>query len=67
MLKVGDKIQILEDHHKCARVFAGDILEVTKESDRVFQTNAPRLKHDGGWVFSHEDEGIGWEKWEAKK
>ncbi|MFE8916839.1 hypothetical protein [Streptomyces globisporus] len=67
VLKVGDKILILEDGHNCARVYTGDILEVTKESGWGFQTNAPRMKYDMGWDFSYEDEGTGWEKYEGEK
>jgi hypothetical protein len=63
-LKVGDKIEILEDWHSYARVFAGDILEVKKEFGWGFQTNSPRLKYDMGWDFSYEDEGTGWERYE---
>lgn len=67
MLKVGDKILILEDRHNCARVLTGDILEVTKEFGWGFQTNSPRMKYDMGWDFAYEDEGTGWEKWEEAK
>ncbi|KQX43508.1 hypothetical protein ASD97_25890 [Streptomyces sp. Root63] len=67
MLKVGDKILILEDHHNCARVFEGDILEVQAAFDWGFQTDTPRLKYPMSWDFAYEEEGTGWEKWEETK
>lgn len=63
MLNVGDKIRILEDWHKMARVYAGDVLEVLEFDGDGFFTEAPRLTHfTDTWSFSLEDEGSGWEK-----
>ncbi|MEU0952836.1 hypothetical protein ABZ353_10910 [Streptomyces niveus] len=64
-LEVGDKIQILEDLHNSARVFVGDVLEVTRVYPDFFMTNSPRLRYDVGWDFNFEDEGAGWEKYEV--
>jgi hypothetical protein len=65
-LKVGDKILILEDHHNMARVFVGDILEVTKAEEWYFQTEAPRIESfTTNWDFNYEGEGTGWERYEA--
>jgi len=65
MLKVGDKIRILENGHNAARVFEGDVLEVTAihEDRGFFETEAPRLEYtEGTWWFHFEDESTGWEK-----
>lgn len=66
-LKVGDKIRILEDRYMSARVFIGDILEVTYiYPENGFRTEAPRLTNiTADWSFVYEDEGIGWEKVEV--
>lgn len=62
-LNVGDKIRILEDGHNGARVFEGDVLEVTTAEEWYFQTEAPRLRNiKSVWDFSYEDEFSGWEK-----
>jgi len=65
-LKVGDKIRILEDRHEGARVFKGDVLEVTEIVNKsTFATDAPRLERiEGDWWFGFDAEGIGWEKYE---
>lgn len=67
-LEVGDKIRILVDWHNGARVFAGDVLEVTRAEEWYFQTEAPRIEtFKTNWDFNYDDEFSGWERYEESE
>lgn len=62
-LAVGDKVRILKSGLEHASVSAGDVLAVTRVSDKTFRTEAPGFSSGAGWEFSYSGHGTGWERW----
>ncbi|MEU0158984.1 hypothetical protein ABZ154_09110 [Streptomyces sp. NPDC006261] len=70
MLKVGDKIRILEQDHNDADVDSGEILRVSAIAgeDGCFGALQEHEADDEfPWEFHLLEEGTGWEKWEETK
>ncbi|MEU5166833.1 hypothetical protein [Streptomyces mutomycini] len=70
MLKVGDKIRILEQDHNDAEVDYGEILRVSSVDEEWGSFGALQEHEADGdypWEFHLLDEGTGWEKVEGEQ